>query len=172
MHGGTVAAASEARARGASSPSACRLAEEPPRPPRTDEGSAPTEARARRSASWSSTTTWTPPGALARLLKLLGHEVAGRPRRPDGHRGAPGATGPTSCSSTSACPGWTATRSPAPPAGGVLQGRRHHRRLRLRPGGGPPPLAGGGLRPPPRQARRLRRVDVRVCLGGTTAGGR
>ena len=61
----------------------------------------------------SSTTTWTRPTGLARLLE------AARPRRPDRPTTArrpsrpPARTGPRSCCWTSACPAWTATRSPS-----------------------------------------------------------
>ena len=156
MHGGTRRGHERGARQGERVHGPAPGGREPPAGRRRGRRPARPEARRSRLESSSSMTTWTRPAGMARLLKLLGHEVRGRPRRPRGASRRRRSTGPSSCSSTSACPAWTATRSPAAPAGGVLQGRRHHRRLGLRPGRGPPPLEEGGLRPSPRQAARPR----------------
>ena len=159
MHGGSVAATSEGPGKG--SEFTVRL----PRAARPaghgDRAAWPAAGASRKSARILvvDDNVDTARG-MARLLKLLGHEVAVAHSGPEGieaareHRpefvlldiGLPGMDG--------------YEVAVAAQAGGVLQGRRHHRRLGLRPGRGPPPLEGGGVRPPPHQAARPRRPDL------------
>ena len=68
---------------------------------------------------------------------LTRESSASRRRRP---------SGPTSCSSTSACPGSAATRWPEGFGGSRARWRRPRRRHRIRTGRGPPDFAGGRLR--------------------------
>ena len=52
--------------------------------------------------------------SLREALELGEHEVEVAYNGPDGLAQGARASGPRSCCATSACPGWTATRSPAP----------------------------------------------------------
>ena len=100
-----------APARGASSPSGCPPPSEPGAPGRRPAAERRRGGRAALAILVVDDNVDTARG-LARLLKLLGHEVRMAHDGPDGHRGRPRPSGPSSSSSTSACPAWTATRSP------------------------------------------------------------
>ena len=161
MHGGTVQARSEGPGRGSEFilrlPALAdrRRAAIGRRPAASNEADRETAAVGDlAAASWSSTTTPTPPGASARLLRLSGHEVS------TAH------DGPTPSSSTRRSPGLRPPRH-RPARDGRLRGGPSIRRRpdsggrpgrphRLRPGGGSPAVPRGGLRPPPRQARGAR----------------
>ncbi len=110
MHGGSVSAASDGPGTGSefvvrlpAAPAARSAARRPPRRPAT--------ARAARPASSSSTTTPTRraacPSCSACSATRSAPSTTGRRRSRPPARG-----GPRSSCSTSACPGWTATRSP------------------------------------------------------------
>ena len=66
----------------------------------------------------------------------------------------PARSSPRSFCSTSACPGWTATRSPASCASGAGPQSAARGLDRLWPGRGPAPSARSWIRPPPDQAGR------------------
>ena len=110
MHGGSVdAPRAKGRARAASSSSACPRAKPPRRrrPRREGRGEARREARILVVDDNVDTAS-----GMARLLKLLGHEVATAHDGPEALEAAQGTRGRSSSCSTSACRAWTATRSP------------------------------------------------------------
>ena len=157
LHGGRSRPTSDGPGRGSEftvAPAALSAAE----PPRAGPRPTPVERLGRGvrpRGCWSSTTTSTPPRALA---------AAARPAGPRGRRSAHDGIAalaraaersrPTSCCSTSACPASTATRWRAGCASAAHQPRAAGRAHRLRPGRGPSARGRGRLRPPLRQAGR------------------
>ena len=157
MHGGSVAADERgARARGASSPSAC------PRPTRP----APPTPRGGPHAATGRDAARDP-----RRRRQRGHgpRAGAAPEAPRPRGASRPTTGPTAIEAArDHRPEFVLLDIGLPGMDGYevaarlrreecCRARRHHRRLGLRPGRGPPPLAGGRVRPPPRQAGRPRR---------------
>ena len=154
MHGGTIAARSEGPGHGQR---VRRPAARPRRRPgRAGVGARPSaagRATGRRAVgSWSWTTTWTPPGAWPGSWSALRPGGQGRPRRPARRSKWPRSSGPRWSCSTSACPGWTATRSPGGSGAARVRGDAARGPDRLGPGVRRGAVQGGGLRPPPGQA--------------------
>ena len=114
--------------------------------------------RFRRGASWSSTTTATPPRRSAMLLTALGATVAVAHSGRAALDAVDDVRRPTPCCSTSACRAWTATRSPADPRAAAASRRPADRAHRLGTGGRSAAIARRGLRPPPRQAAEHRQA--------------
>ena len=115
MHGGSISARSEGPGRG--SEFVVRLPgprASPRRRPRPAAGRSPGAGRqaAAGVGSWSWTTTWTPPGAWPGCWSGSTGRRSGSPTTAPRPWPSPGSSGPRSSCSTSACPGWTATRWP------------------------------------------------------------